>query len=116
MLDSWRDGPAKAAITDFVDRVTTRGGLDFVAPEELVAVFDNNGTLWCEKPAHIQLDLLVRRRAEQAATDPSLQAGADLGTHRATPDPRGGQLQRRHRDAAVHPGRRAVAMHAGASR
>ena len=34
---------------------------DFVAPEERVAVFDNDGTLWCEKPAYIQLDFLVRR-------------------------------------------------------
>jgi phosphoglycolate phosphatase-like HAD superfamily hydrolase len=67
MLDSWNDGPARSAIVDFVDRVSHD-----VPPEERVAVFDNDGTLWCEKPAYIQLDFLVRRLAEQAAADPSL--------------------------------------------
>ncbi len=66
-LPSWRDGPAKSAILSFVDRVTRE-----VSPAERVAVFDNDGTLWCEKPAHIQLDFLARRLSEQAAADPSL--------------------------------------------
>jgi len=70
-LDSWRDGPTKSAIVDFVDRVTT-AGTDFVEPEARIAVFDNDGTLWVEKPAYVQLDFLVRRLAEQAAADPSL--------------------------------------------
>jgi hypothetical protein len=52
-----------------VDRVTAPGGPHFVAPEERVAVFDNDRTLWCEKPAYIQLDFLVRPLAEQAAAD-----------------------------------------------
>lgn len=68
MLDSWTDGPTKSAIVDFVGRAVAD-----VPPEERVAVFDNDGTLWCEKPAYIQLDFLVRRLAEQAAADPSLQ-------------------------------------------
>jgi phosphoglycolate phosphatase-like HAD superfamily hydrolase len=71
-LDSWTDGPTKSAIVDFVDRVTTQGP-DYVAPEERIAVFDNDGTLWCEKPMYIQLDFLIRRFAEQAAADPSLR-------------------------------------------
>lgn len=74
MLDSWNDGPTKSAIVDFVARVTTDGGPDYVAPEERVAVFDNDGTLWCEKPAYIQLDFLVRRLREQVAADHSLTA------------------------------------------
>ncbi|WP_018598875.1 HAD family phosphatase [Mycobacterium sp. 155] len=69
MLESWNNGPTKAVIVDFVGRVTAE-----VAPEERVAVFDNDGTLWCEKPAYIQLDFLVRRLAEQAAADPALAA------------------------------------------
>ena len=73
MLDSWHDGPTKSAIVDFVGRVTAEGGADFVAPEARVAVFDNDGTLWTEKPAYIQLDFLVRRLAEQAAADVSLK-------------------------------------------
>ncbi|MBX7433499.1 haloacid dehalogenase-like hydrolase [Mycobacterium sp. Y57] len=72
VLDSWTDGPTRAAIVDFVGRVTTEGGPNYVAPDDRIAVFDNDGTLWVEKPAYIQLDFLVRRFAEQAATDPSL--------------------------------------------
>ena len=71
MLDSWNDGTPKSAIIDFVDRVSTEGP-DFVAPQDRIAVFDNDGTLWCEKPAYIQLDFLVRRMARQAADNPAL--------------------------------------------
>ena len=67
MLDSWRDGPSKTAILDFVEHVAAE-----VAPEDRIAVFDNDGTLWCEKPAYIQLDFLVRRLAQQAAANPAL--------------------------------------------
>src|ERR1700743_1280966 len=73
MLDSGNEGPPRAAIVEFVDRATARDGPDFVPPEARIAVFDNDGTLWCEKPAYIQLDFLVRRLAEQAATDDSLR-------------------------------------------
>jgi len=73
MLESWTDGPSKSAIVDFVGRVTTEGGSDFVAPESRVAVFDNDGTLWCEKPMYIQLDFLLRRFKEQAEADPALR-------------------------------------------
>jgi phosphoglycolate phosphatase-like HAD superfamily hydrolase len=69
MLESWIDGPTKAAIVEFVG-----AAVDSVAPAERVAVFDNDGTLWCEKPAYIQLDFLVRRIAEQVAADPALGA------------------------------------------
>jgi phosphoglycolate phosphatase-like HAD superfamily hydrolase len=69
-LASWRDGPVKSAIVDFVARVKSD-----VPQEERVAVFDNDGTLWCEKPAYVQLDFLVRRLAERAAADPSLTKG-----------------------------------------
>ena len=64
-LGTWIDGPAKSAIVDFVGRVTTEGP-DYVAPQDRIAVFDNDGTLWCEKPAYIQLDFLVRRLAAQS--------------------------------------------------
>ncbi len=73
-LDSWTDGPTKSAIVDFVGRVSTEGGPDYVEPEARIAVFDNDGTLWVEKPAYVQLDFLVRRLAEQAAADPALAA------------------------------------------
>jgi phosphoglycolate phosphatase-like HAD superfamily hydrolase len=67
-LASWTEGPTKAAIVDFVERVVAD-----VEPDSRVAVFDNDGTLWCEKPMYIQLDFLVRRFAEQAREDPSLR-------------------------------------------
>ena len=72
-LSSWSDGPAKSTIVDFVARVTADGGPDYVAPEARIAVFDNDGTLWCEKPIYIQLDFLLRRFKEQAEADPSLR-------------------------------------------
>ena len=72
-LNTWNDGPTKSAIVDFVHRVTRDSSSDFVAPDARVAVFDNDGTLWCEKPVYIQLDFLVRRFAEQAKADPSLR-------------------------------------------
>ncbi|WP_111511920.1 HAD family hydrolase [Mycobacterium kyogaense] len=67
MLESWNDGSTKSEILAFVERVVQE-----VAPAERVAVFDNDGTLWCEKPAYIQLDFLVRRLAEKARANPSL--------------------------------------------
>lgn len=45
-LASWTEGPSKKAITDFVAKATTDGSPDFVKPEERIAVFDNDGTLW----------------------------------------------------------------------
>jgi phosphoglycolate phosphatase-like HAD superfamily hydrolase len=67
-LQCWADGPTKSAIVDFVEQVVAA-----VEPDSRVAVFDNDGTLWCEKPMYIQLDFLVRRFAEQAKSDPSLR-------------------------------------------
>jgi phosphoserine phosphatase len=70
-LRSWRDGAAKQAILDFVDR--TCSGADAVPVEERVAVFDNDGTLWCEKPMPIQLDFILRRLVEMAEAQPELR-------------------------------------------
>jgi phosphoserine phosphatase len=72
-LDSWTDGAARAAIVEFVEHVTTPGGDHHVPPAERVAVFDNDGTLWCEKPMPIQLDFILRRLAAMADQDPSLR-------------------------------------------
>jgi phosphoglycolate phosphatase-like HAD superfamily hydrolase len=54
VLRSWNDGAAKRAIVDFVGRVT-REGPDFVPVSERIATFDNDGTLWAEKPMPFQL-------------------------------------------------------------
>ena len=66
-LELWADGPTRTAIVEFVERTVAE-----LPIEERLAVFDNDGTLWCEKPAYIQLDFIVRRLAEQGREDPSL--------------------------------------------
>jgi FMN phosphatase YigB (HAD superfamily) len=73
LLASWNDTATRGAIVQFVESVTREGSSTFVPPEERVAVFDNDGTLWCEKPMPIQLDFTLRRLAEMAAQDPSLR-------------------------------------------
>ena len=72
-LSLWTDGATRSAITDFVARVTDEGGSDYVEPAARVAVFDNDGTLWSEKPLPIQLDFTIRQLAKLAADDPTLR-------------------------------------------
>jgi hypothetical protein len=60
-LPSWNDSRSKTAILDFVMRVTTEGGPDFLPLEDRVAVFDNDGTLWSEQPAYFQLFFALAR-------------------------------------------------------
>ena len=71
-LPSWNDGPAKAAIADFVVRVTKEGGKDYVQPAERIATFDNDGTLWNEHPMLVQGFFLADRIKQLAAKDPSI--------------------------------------------
>lgn len=73
LLTSWRDTATRAAIVDYVERVTVEGGAEFVPHAERIAVFDNDGTLWCEKPMPIELGFILRRLAEMAADDESLR-------------------------------------------
>lgn len=73
ILSSWNEGPAKKAITDFVSRVTTFGSSDYRLPEDRVAVFDNDGTLWCEKPLPIQANFLLGKLGEMVKQDISLR-------------------------------------------
>jgi len=68
-LASWRDGPAREALVEFVDRTVSNA----VPVDERVAVFDNDGTLWCEKPMPIQLDFILRRLVAMADAKPELQ-------------------------------------------
>ena len=72
-LSTWKDGAAKDAILGYVEETCAEGSAGWVPPEERVAVFDNDGTLWCEKPMPIQLDFVLRRLAEMAELDPSLR-------------------------------------------
>ena len=54
-LPSWNDGPDKSRIIDFVRETTTPGGAQYIEPAARIATFDNDGTLWLEKPAPAQL-------------------------------------------------------------
>ena len=69
-LPSWNTGAARTAIVDFVRRVTTQGGPDFVAPAERIAVFDNDGTLWAEQPIYFQFAFALDRVKELLPSHP----------------------------------------------
>jgi hypothetical protein len=69
-LPSWTDGGPKTAITRFVDAVRTRGGPDWVAADDRIAVFDNDGTLWSEQPYYNQVAFAFDRIKALAAEHP----------------------------------------------
>jgi phosphoglycolate phosphatase-like HAD superfamily hydrolase len=60
-LPSWKEGPARRTVLDFVARVTREGGADFVPVAERIATFDNDGTLWSEKPIYFQFEFAIDR-------------------------------------------------------
>ena len=72
-LPTWNQGAAKDAILDYVARTCAEDSAEAVPEVERVAVFDNDGTLWCEKPMPIQLDFILRRLAAMAEADPTLR-------------------------------------------
>jgi hypothetical protein len=69
-LPSWNAGPAKQSIVDFVTRVTQEGGPNYVAPEDRIATFDNDGTLWVEQPMYNQFVFDVDEVKKQANQHP----------------------------------------------
>jgi phosphoglycolate phosphatase-like HAD superfamily hydrolase len=69
-LPSWNDGAAKKSIADFVVRVTTQGGPDFVPAPERIATFDNDGTLWTEQPYYFQVAFAFDRIKAMAPQHP----------------------------------------------
>ena len=72
-LPSWNESRSKDGIVDFVRRASGNGSGPGLAMADRVAVFDNDGTLWCEKPMPIQLDFILRRLVEMAEADPDLR-------------------------------------------
>jgi phosphoglycolate phosphatase-like HAD superfamily hydrolase len=60
-LPSWSNGDNKRAIVDFVTAVTTKGSPDYVPPNDRIATFDNDGTLWSEQPMYVQLAFALDR-------------------------------------------------------
>ncbi|WP_193210697.1 HAD family hydrolase [Luteolibacter marinus] len=86
-LPSWNAGPAKQSVIDFVEKVSDSSNKDFVPVAERIAVFDNDGTLWCETPlppqayyAFAEIERLMPEHPEWK-DEPAIQALAkkDLG-------------------------------------
>src|ERR1700722_19980447 len=79
-LPSWNDGPVKQAIVDFVRATTETGGTNFVPPEERIATFDQDGTLWVEHPIYSQLVYCLDRVAALAKEKPVLKSAEPFKT------------------------------------
>src|SRR5271168_3914188 len=72
-LASWNDGAAKKAIFDFVRATTDRASPNYVSPEERIAVFDQDGTLWVEHPMYTQVVFCLERVPAVVAKKPALK-------------------------------------------
>ena len=72
-LPSWNDGPAKQAIEKFVQTTTDTGSKDFVPPEERIATFDQDGTLWVEHPMYSQVMYCFHRVGALVKEKPELK-------------------------------------------
>jgi phosphoglycolate phosphatase-like HAD superfamily hydrolase len=72
-LPLWNEGPAKQAILDFVRDITDQANPKFVPPEERIATFDQDGTLWVEHPVYSQMTYCLDRVPALAAKKPALK-------------------------------------------
>jgi phosphoglycolate phosphatase-like HAD superfamily hydrolase len=72
-LTSWNDTNTKQSILDFVQAVTNPASTAFVPPAERIVTFDNDGTLWLEKPLYIQLQHGLRAIGKMAAEKPEVR-------------------------------------------
>jgi phosphoserine phosphatase len=70
LLPSWNETAAKSAVLGFVESVTEPGA-SYVPPADRIATFDNDGTLWCEKPQYVQAEFTFRRWREMVDADPA---------------------------------------------
>src|SRR5215475_790026 len=69
-LPSWNDGPAKNRIVGFVTAAAAKGGTGYISPDERIAVFDNDGTLWAEHPLYFQFMFVLDRSKALARRHP----------------------------------------------
>jgi hypothetical protein len=75
-LPSWNEGATKQTIIDFVNRVTKEGTSDFIPIDDRIATFDNDGTLWAERPyvqelfAMYQIRKMVEKNQSLAKKQP----------------------------------------------
>ena len=73
LLLSWNDGPAKQAILDFVRATIDRSSPSYVFPEDRIATFDQDGTLWVEHPMYTQVVYCLERVPAVVAKRPELR-------------------------------------------
>ena len=69
-LPSWHDTKNKKALISFIEKTTKPGSADYIRPEERIAVFDNDGTLWSEQPSYVQLSFAIDRVKALAPKNP----------------------------------------------
>src|SRR5438034_1914116 len=79
-LLSWSDGPAKQAIVEFVKATTAQGSPQFVPPEERIATFDQDGTLWVEHPIYTQVMYCLEKVPALVKAKPELAKVAQFNT------------------------------------
>jgi phosphoserine phosphatase len=79
-LASWNDGPAKQTIVEFVKATTTQGSPQFVPPEERIATFDQDGTLWVEHPIYTQVMYCLEKVPALVKAKPELANVAPFNT------------------------------------
>jgi phosphoglycolate phosphatase-like HAD superfamily hydrolase len=72
-LRSWRAGPTRQAIIAFVQQITDETLPTYLPPSERIAAFDNDGTLWCEKPSYVQEGFIIQFFRNSAERDPQLR-------------------------------------------
>jgi phosphoglycolate phosphatase-like HAD superfamily hydrolase len=73
LLPSWNDGAAKQAIFDFVRATIDRSSPSYIFPEDRIAVFDQDGTLWVEHPMYTQVIYCLDRVPDVVAKKPVLR-------------------------------------------
>jgi phosphoglycolate phosphatase-like HAD superfamily hydrolase len=72
-LPSWNDGAAKKAVLEFVRDTTAKGGPRYVPPEQRIATFDQDGTLWVEHPMYTQVVYCLDRVPAVVKEKPELK-------------------------------------------
>jgi phosphoglycolate phosphatase-like HAD superfamily hydrolase len=72
-LPSWNEGPAKQAILDFVRATIEQASPKFVPPEDRIATFDQDGTLWVEHPIYSQVVYCLDHVPAVVEKDPKLK-------------------------------------------
>lgn len=72
ILSLWNETPTKKAILDYINAITNPESADFVPEAERIAILDNDGTMWVEKPAYIQIFFAIEQLKQLAEANPEL--------------------------------------------